>query len=64
MKGAEVRVLVDDRLAWEGSVGRDTLDFDGPVGVRSDNARLEFELRSGPSLGSAALLGCRSGDSD
>jgi hypothetical protein len=65
MKGAEMRVLIHDELAWEGDVGRDALDFDGPVGIRSDNAKLELELRSGqPSSSQPISEGCRSGDSD
>ncbi len=62
MNGAEMKVLADDSLVWEGSVGPDALGFDGPVGIRSDNARLQIELRAGQPLeaqpGHAA--GCRS----
>jgi|SRR5579863_299060 len=42
MHGSEVTVLIDGRPVWEGSVG--PLSFDGPVGIRSDNARFEFAL--------------------
>jgi len=44
MKNAELRVLVDGHEVWEGDVGPDAARLDGPVGLRSDNARLEFEL--------------------
>lgn len=66
MNGVEMKVFVDDRLAWEGSVGRDALNFDGPVGIRSDNAKVEFELRSGRPFESpfGAATGCHAGDSD
>ncbi|HYK51629.1 MAG TPA: hypothetical protein VEU94_18055 [Terriglobales bacterium] len=40
-----MRVLVDDGLIWQGSVGPEVLSLTGPVGMRSDNARLELELR-------------------
>jgi hypothetical protein len=47
MNGTEMRVFADDDVVWQGSVGPEVLDFDGPVGIRSDNARLEIELRAG-----------------
>jgi hypothetical protein len=63
MNGAEIKVFADNALVWEGSVGPDALGFDGPVGIRSDNARLQIDLRAGQPLqaqpGHAA--GCRSG---
>jgi hypothetical protein len=46
MNGAKLRVFVDNVLAWEGSVVPEALLFQGPVGIRSDNARLELELRT------------------
>jgi len=62
MGGSEIRVLVDNGLVWEGSVGADVLKLDGPVGIRSDNARLEIELRAGPHLRlqPGQRAGCRS----
>ena len=44
MNGAEMKVFADNSLVWEGSVG--PLAFDGPVGIRSDNARLQIELET------------------
>ena len=63
MNGAEMKVFADNALVWEGSVGQDALDFDGPVGIRSDNAHLQIELRAGPALKaqSGHSAGCRSG---
>jgi hypothetical protein len=62
MNGAELKVLVDHSLVWEGSVGPDVLRFDGPVGIRSDNARLTISLWAGrprhPESGQSG--GCRS----
>jgi len=46
----EMKVFADDRLVWEGSLGADAASFDGPVGIRSDNARLQIQLRTGPLL--------------
>jgi hypothetical protein len=63
MNGAEMKVLVDNSLVWEGSVGPDALAFDGPVGIRSDNARLQIELRAGQPFNAQPghSPGCRSG---
>ncbi len=62
MDGAELEVFVDHSLVWEGSVGPDALRFDGPVGIRSDNARLEISLRAGqPNPHAGQPLGCRQG---
>jgi hypothetical protein len=44
MKNAELQVFVDDHEVWEGDVGPDAAKLDGPVGIRSDNTQLEFEL--------------------
>lgn len=46
MNGDAMKVFADNVLVWEGSVGSDALAFDGPVGIRSDNARLQLELRT------------------
>lgn len=63
MNGAEMKVLADNTLVWEGSVGAEGLSFEGPVGMRSDNARLQIAFRVGPSLKSESgrRPGCRSG---
>jgi hypothetical protein len=63
VNGQSVRVFADEALVWEGSLGADGLAFDGPVGVRSDNARLELQLRAGPRRDASAgpPPSCRSG---
>jgi len=63
MNGADLKVYADDLPVWEGSVGPDALAFDGPVGIRSDNARLQIELRAGEAL-SGRAPGCRSGENE
>lgn len=63
MNGAEMRVFADNSLVWEGSVGPDALAFDGPVGFRSDNARLQIDLRTSKSLKDRAP-GCRGPESE
>lgn len=47
MTGDQLRVFVDGGVVWVGGVGREALRLDGPVGIRSDNSRLEFELLTG-----------------
>jgi hypothetical protein len=66
MNGAEMKVFADDALVWEGAVGDDALAFDGPVGMRSDNARLQLELRAPAALKTqpARSIECRAGESD
>ncbi len=44
MKNAELRVFADDQEVWEGDVGSEAAGLDGPIGIRSDNVRIEFEL--------------------
>jgi len=41
-------VLVDNSLVWDGLLGQDAFAFDGPVGIRSDNVRLQMQIRTGP----------------
>lgn len=62
MNEAGIRVFADNSLVWEGSVGADARAFDRPVGIRSDNARLQMELQAGePSAARPEILPCRLG---
>jgi hypothetical protein len=63
MNGDEMKVFADNTMVWEGSVGPEAVRFEGPVGIRSDNARLQIELRAGLPLKaqSGSAPGCRSG---
>ncbi len=63
MKGADMQVFADNFVVWEGSVGPDALNFDGPVGIRSDNARLQIDLLTGPPL-KEQTPGCRGEESE
>jgi hypothetical protein len=63
MNGAELRVFADKSLVWEGSVGPEALTFDGPVGIRSDNARLQIYLETGPPA-KRQSPGCRGPESE
>ncbi len=46
LSGEQLRVLADTVLVWEGALGPETMAFDGPVGIRSDNARLQIQLHT------------------
>ena len=65
IKNEELRVFVDSREVWEGELGADAA-LSGRVGIRSDNARLEFDLRTGPYIGVHPnyLRACQTSDSD
>jgi len=66
MSGEDLRVFADDHLVWEGAVGRSAAALVGPVGIRSDNAKLQIDLRAEGSAGaqSGAQLACRKGESE
>lgn len=61
MRAEELNVFVDNTLVWEGSVGTEGGRFEGPVGIRSDNAKLQLELRVGelPLTEPGSKAGCR-----
>jgi hypothetical protein len=61
--GDDLRVYVDDREVWEGSLGPDAESLSGPMGVRSDNARLLLSLRAGMLSGAHPqyVIACKSG---
>jgi hypothetical protein len=63
MRGEDLRVFADDAEVWEGSVGPEAAGLDGPVGIRSDNARLELDLKVGEYVGVHPdhITACKSG---
>ncbi len=48
LQGATLKVQVDGKAVWEGTLPPEALTFDGPVGLRSDNGRFQVELLSTP----------------
>jgi hypothetical protein len=61
ISGQELRVLVDGQPVWQGPLDATAASLKGPVGIRTDNAHLEFALvvKSSPASGSGAR--CQSG---
>jgi len=61
MNGDELHVYADNNLVWEGSLGPEAQNLNGPVGMRSDNAHLELEFLAGQSTGAHPnyQLACR-----
>jgi hypothetical protein len=59
LDGAALRVFIDGRPVWDGELGPEALAVDGPVGIRSDNARLELTLFAPPQTGQET---CPKGD--
>lgn len=47
ISGDDLRVYADDKLVWQGLVGSLAAGFRGPVGIRSDNVKLDLDLRAG-----------------
>jgi hypothetical protein len=48
LHGTDLALVADGRSVWEGSVGNVIAEFNGPVGLRTDNARFEFDYYAGP----------------
>ena len=44
MSGSDLTVTADNKLVWWGDLGPVALSFSGPIGLRSDNARVVFDL--------------------
>jgi hypothetical protein len=64
LSGSALRVFVDGDVVWEGDVGPQALTFDGPVGVRSDNVRVQFKLFAPPAGDNTGVLACVHGAGD
>jgi hypothetical protein len=48
IRGRQLSILVDDKLAWQGLLDDTAAQLQGPAGVRSDNARFQFQLAVSP----------------
>ncbi|HBZ71940.1 MAG TPA: hypothetical protein DEP35_20315 [Deltaproteobacteria bacterium] len=47
LRGDALTLVADGTVVWEGTLGSQISTFDGPVGLRTDNARFEFEYYAG-----------------
>jgi len=47
LHGTNLTLTADGRVVWEGTVGDEIAEVEGPVGFRTDNARFEFEFAAG-----------------
>lgn len=45
LDGLDIVVKADGNVVWRGELPASALEFDGPVGLRSDNGTFDFELR-------------------
>jgi len=59
-------VYADNKPVWQGNLGPAALNFNGPVGVRTDNGQFQFELFAGiPAAGQkGASAECHAGSGD
>jgi hypothetical protein len=48
LEGRALRIRVDGASVWEGELPAEALTFDGPPGVRTDNARVDMQLLTLP----------------
>jgi hypothetical protein len=48
LTGDDLTLTADGKIVWEGSVGNGITGIDGPVGLRTDNARFEFDYYVSP----------------
>jgi hypothetical protein len=66
MDADRMRVFVDNSLTWEGTLGAEVLNINGPVGIRSDNVRLQLQLEAGEPSGAhpSYIVACKSGPSE
>jgi hypothetical protein len=61
IQGRTLEVFADGRRVWQGRLDSTAAALRGPVGVRSDNARLEFTLESGAPVAGPAAPPCPRG---
>jgi hypothetical protein len=48
LRGSALTVTADGAIAWQGDLGSGIAEFDGPVGLRTDNARFALDYRTPP----------------
>jgi len=63
LSGASLTVTADGKVAWRGVLPSLADEFDGPAGLRTDNARFDFAF-SARAGRQAAAVPCRTGAGD
>lgn len=58
LRQSRLTVIADGKVAWSGDLGKRIFEFDGPVGMRSDNARFDFVFLAGARRGEASPQNC------
>lgn len=66
LNGDALRVVADGSVVWTGNIDAEARGFSGSVGMRSDNARFEADLRVAmpPGAHPAYVLPCKSGPTE
>ena len=64
LHGSNLVVSADGVEAWRGDLGQFITQFDGPVGLRTDNASFQFSYFAGPRTGASAVQNCAEGPGD
>jgi hypothetical protein len=59
--GSSLRIAVDGSVVWEGELG-EGVPAEGPVGLRSDNARFEVEVLADAAPAGQRPAACRPGE--
>jgi hypothetical protein len=62
LTGEDLKLTADGKAVWEGSIGDGIAGIDGPIGLRTDNARFEFDYYVIPKAGSATTCSALSHD--
>jgi hypothetical protein len=63
MTPTTMNIYIDETLAWQGPLSADALKWDDRVGIRSDNARVQFDLTA-PIVERPSSENCRSEPAD
>ena len=61
LTGERLQVFLDRDLVWQGSLGA-AADFSGPVGIRTDNARLALRWRHSPGTPATVVASATTAD--
>lgn len=49
LAGQDLTITADGKVVWDGSVGNGLTGINGPIGLRTDNARFEFDYAVMPA---------------